>query len=188
MSVKLFIADIDGTLTDGGYYASAGALVSDPEVKCNPLQQFESVAKKFHTRDFHGLYMLHRSGVKVAFATLSRTKANKVHLKRSAPFGTVLECLDVSGSNEVNGCKVRAVKKAYVDTNWCKWEEMAFIGDDLPDLELLQKVGLPSCPHDAVFGVQDFVRSQEEGIVCLSKGGDACVREFVDHIFELGLV
>ena len=56
------------------------------------------------------------------------------------------------------------------------YSEVAIIGDDINDLPLMREVGLSVCPQDAV----DLVKKQAD-IVLSRKGGDACVREFIDN-------
>ena len=58
-------------------------------------------------------------------------------------------------------------------------KNVAYIGDDLNDLAIIEKVGLSACPADAVLSIKENVN-----IVLSSKGGKACVREFIDsYIF-----
>ena len=57
-------------------------------------------------------------------------------------------------------------------------EEIAYIGDDINCIELLESVGLAACPSDADYKV----KSIKNIIILNSKGGDGCVREFVDLI------
>jgi YrbI family 3-deoxy-D-manno-octulosonate 8-phosphate phosphatase len=54
--------------------------------------------------------------------------------------------------------------------------EIAFIGDDRNDLKVMEAVGLAVCPASAVPAVKSI-----SDIILSKKGGDACVREFIDH-------
>ena len=60
-------------------------------------------------------------------------------------------------------------------------DEVAYIGDDINDLPLLRAVGLSACPSDAVEDVKNAV-----DFVTTKKGGDGCVREFIDLVLNLG--
>lgn len=71
--------------------------------------------------------------------------------------------------------------KTEVLADWCKElsikpNEVVFIGDDINDLEIMQEVGLSACPADAV----NAIKSQAD-IILSRKGGDACIREFLDE-------
>jgi len=77
-------------------------------------------------------------------------------------------------------------KKAEVLEQWCKelnidLENVAYIGDDVNDIPAIQKAGLSACPADAVPLVKEAVN-----IVLSEKGGEGCVREFVEkYIMEI---
>ncbi len=77
-------------------------------------------------------------------------------------------------------------KKAEILEEWCKelnigFENIAYIGDDMNDLPAIQRAGLTACPADAVPLVKEAVN-----IVLSKKGGDGCVREFVEkYIMEI---
>jgi 3-deoxy-D-manno-octulosonate 8-phosphate phosphatase (KDO 8-P phosphatase) len=55
-------------------------------------------------------------------------------------------------------------------------ENVAIIGDDINDLEVMKSVGFAACPSDAVAVVKSNV-----DLILNKKGGDGCVREFIDH-------
>ena len=60
-------------------------------------------------------------------------------------------------------------------------DEVAYVGDDVNDLQVIQKVGLSACPADAVDDIKKAV-----DMVLQHKGGDACVREFIEkHLAEI---
>ena len=71
--------------------------------------------------------------------------------------------------------------KLQVLDRWIKdleltYEQVSFIGDDINDLDVIHKVGLSACPHDAHFSVV-----KEVDVVLQRNGGDGCVREFIDR-------
>jgi len=101
-----------------------------------------------------------------------------------------------SGSTEhiiQNRAKTLGVEYVYVGvrpklevlSEWCTelgitTEEVAYVGDDINDLEVIDAVGYSACPADAVEEVK--MKTQ---VILERKGGDACVREFVDkHLFD----
>ena len=151
--IRLFLTDVDGTLTDGGmYYGSDGT-------------EF----KKFNTRDGMGLQLLQQTGVKVGIVTSENTAINvnrarklKVdYLKQSARYGGKLAAV-----NEI--CAEMGITL----------KEVAYVGDDVNCYELLAAVGWAACPADAC----DKVKSIEGIHILQRRGGDACVREWIDQI------
>lgn len=161
--IKLVLCDVDGTLTDGGYYIS--------EDELNPF-----VVKKFKTRDFLGLQSLACRGILVVFIT-----------------GATDECIDrkvetllwndmVRVHSGVTD-KLKLVTAAYLDEY--SFDEMAFIGDDINDLDLLQKTGIAACPSDADEQILEYIKSREDGYVMSRKAGDNAVREFCNMLLKL---
>lgn len=148
--IKMLLLDIDGVMTDGGmYYTESG-------------DEF----KKFNTKDGMIIRKLTKSGFPVGILS---SGFNKNLIKRRA--------------------ELLGVKKVFVGTRpkkkvlmeWCeelelKPNQMAYIGDDLNDLEMMRIVGLSACPADAVERIKAEVK-----VILNNKGGEACVREFVEN-------
>ncbi|GAB4335122.1 MAG: HAD hydrolase family protein [Calditrichia bacterium] len=151
-NIKLFITDIDGVLTDGGMYISE----NDDEIK------------KFNTRDGKGIELLIENGIKVAFITSENRKLN---IKRAKKLRVNYLYQGVDNKVDV----IEKIKKQLK----VKDDEIAYIGDDLNDLEVLKKVGFSACPSDANDKVKSIVK-----YVCKQKGGKGCVREVCDLIIE----
>lgn len=59
-------------------------------------------------------------------------------------------------------------------------QQVAFMGDDIPDIEVLQKAGLSACPADAVQEVKDVV-----DYISDRRGGDCCVRDVIEQTLKL---
>lgn len=147
--IKLFITDIDGTLTDGGmYYSEKG-----------------DELKKFNTRDGMGLQMLREAGIKTAIITSEDRQLNQRRAEKLK--------VDYIRQGKVNGGKV-AVAKEIAQESGITMQEVAYIGDDINCIELLSTVGYAACPADA----NSRVKSIPNIHVLTRKGGDGCVREF----------
>jgi len=148
--VKLFVTDVDGVLTDGGmYYSESG-----------------DEMKKFNTRDGKGLEFLRNKGIKTAIFTSENTRI----VDRR---GSKVKCDFVYQGLE---------NKLHTLSDLCKeigfsLDEVAFIGDDLNDLEVLNAVGFSATPAD---GTTQNKNAAE--YICKLKGGEGCVREFIDNI------
>lgn len=151
--IKLFITDIDGTLTDGGMYYSENG----------------DELKKFNTRDGMGLQMLREVGIKTAIITSEDRQLNQRRAEKLK--------VDYIRQGKVNGGKV-AVAQEIAKEMGITMQEFAYIGDDVNCIELLSIVGLAACPADASEQVKLI-----PGIHVMSKkGGEGCVREFIEKL------
>jgi len=150
--IKLVLTDIDGVWTDGGmYYDNMG----------NEL-------KKFHTYDSAGVLMCHQKNILVGIITGEDTnivKRRAEKLKIDYVFQGVTDKLDVS--------------KKLIDKLGLSFEEVAYIGDDNNDIELLKSVGLSGCPASAPEFIKEICN-----IVLNKKGGEGVFREFVEKIYK----
>lgn len=121
--------------------------------------------KKFNTKDGLLIRRLARSGMKVAF--LSNGVTTKLIKHRAKLL-------------EITHVYVGTAEKLGILENWAKelkidFSEIAYIGDDLNDLKLFDTVGFTACPNDACFEIK-----QKAHIILDKKGGDGCVREFIE--------
>lgn len=148
--IKLLVLDVDGTLTDGGVYIDANGVQS----------------KKFHIRDGMGITLLHEKGIPVGIISHSRSKTILDERAR------MLGIERVYAGKEP---KLEVLDKWLAELN-LQYEQIAYIGDDVNDLEVLEKVGFSACPHDAHFSLVKVV-----DVVLQRNGGDGCVREFIDR-------
>ena len=154
--IKLFITDIDGTLTDGGMYYSENG----------------DELKKFNTRDGMGLQMLRGAGIKTAIITSEDRELNRRRAKKLK--------VDYLRQGKVNGGKVIVAQEIAAEMG-ISMQEVAYIGDDVNCVELLSQVGFAACPADACNRVKSI-----SGIhIMTCKGGEGCVREFAE-IFLCG--
>lgn len=151
--IKLFATDVDGVLTDAGMYYSENG----------------DELKKFNTLDGKGIELLRNLGIKTAIITSENTKI----VERRA------------SKLKVDYLYQGIKDKLQVMEELCKKEkitldEVAYIGDDINDLEVLKNVGMAACPSNAVYEVK-----RTPGIIKLTgKGGDGAVREFISIILR----
>jgi 3-deoxy-D-manno-octulosonate 8-phosphate phosphatase (KDO 8-P phosphatase) len=148
--IRLLVLDVDGTLTDGGVYIDANGVQS----------------KKFHIRDGMGITLLHEKGIPVGI--ISHSRAQTILDERARMLG-----IDriYSGKEPKLAVLERWMKELKIT-----FEQVAYIGDDVNDLEVLEKVGMSACPHDAHFSLIPVV-----DVVLQRDGGQGCVREFIDR-------
>ncbi|NJL92900.1 MAG: HAD family hydrolase, partial [Anaerolineae bacterium] len=125
--VKLLALDSDGVLTDGGVYMAADGQEN----------------RRFDIKDGLGLKRVMAAGIRVAIVSGG-----------SAP-GPVTLRAHALGIEEVHTSipEKLAVVKALCEKFQINLEEVAYMGDDLPDLPVLAAVGLPCAPADAIEAV-----------------------------------
>ena len=151
--IKLFATDVDGTLTDGCmWYADNGLEL-----------------KKFNFRDGHGFQLLREAGIKTAIITSENTP---IVQKRA-------DKLKVDYLSMGNHDKLSYVKHICEELG-IDLSEVAYIGDDVNDAELLAAVGFAACPNDAHPEIKKI-----KGINKISaNGGQGAIREFIDFILK----
>lgn len=150
--VKLIITDVDGVLTDGGRYYSANG----------------EMLKRFHVRDGMGVNLLLRNGVKTVIMTKEESKIVKKWAKEmnvSFVYSGVLK-------KELGLSKIC---KKFNLTN----EEIAYIGDDVNDVELMRRVGFSIAPQDG-----NTYAKQVADYVCKTSGGEGVFREVADLVLS----
>jgi N-acylneuraminate cytidylyltransferase len=157
--IKLFISDVDGTLTDAGmYYGNSG-------------EEF----KKFNTHDGKGFELLRKNGIKTAIITSEDTKIVENRAKKLK--------VDYLYQGLAHKGKVEVAKEICEKEN-ITFDKVAYIGDDINCYELLSTVGLKACPSDAIKRVKGIPNI----INLTNRGGEGAVREFIDIILEDSLV
>jgi 3-deoxy-D-manno-octulosonate 8-phosphate phosphatase (KDO 8-P phosphatase) len=150
--IRLLLLDVDGVLTDGGiYYTPEGV-------------EF----KRFNAQDGYGVRRAREGGIKVAI--ISGRSAGAVE-SRAKEMGVDELHQGISDKVAVS----RDIQLRFGIVN----EEVAFMGDDLFDLPLLEAVGLSAAPTNARPEVRKLVDFVSE-----SRGGDGAVREFIDFILK----
>ena len=168
--IKLFLTDLDGCLTDGGYYVTS--------VLTHPKEQF---LRKFNTRDFVGITMLRDAGIKISVVTGSEQPSQQQFDRWDSG---IQVCAGVQDKYEfIRTLFIETTSEGNtVSRKSFSWEEVAFVGDEINDARLLEAVGWAACPADAVPEIIDIVKKHRNGTVLSRKGGDTCVREFTDLI------
>ncbi len=151
-NIKLLLLDVDGVLTDG-------SIIYDDQGK---------EIKAFNVKDGLGIRLLMDAGINVGIVTGRSSKALKYRC----------ENLNISYIFDGVGDK-STILDSILTRSGVQPEQIAFIGDDLPDLPLMRKVGLPVAvadAHDKVISISDIVTE--------SKGGNGAVREVCETILK----
>ena len=149
--IKLVLSDVDGVLTDGGmYYSEQGEIM-----------------KKFNTRDGMAIALLQKN-----IPTILISKENSKIVKARAKKIHAVEAL-IGIENKVillpKLCKKYKVKNS----------EIAYIGDDLNDYEIMKKVGFSVSPNDGIEKIKKIA-----DYICKKNGGEGAFREMADLILQ----
>jgi len=149
--IKLACFDVDGTLTDGRlYFDDAGR-----------------ESKAFHVLDGQGLVLLRNHGIHVALVT---ARASLAAEKRAADLG-VEACI---GVHDKLACVRQIAQRLGIGL-----DEMAFMGDDLPDLAVMSHAGLAVAPANAHASMLPHVHWRTQ-----MSGGEGAAREFCDLVLS----
>lgn len=148
--IKFLLLDVDGTMTDGGMYFTENG------------DQF----KKYNTKDGMAIKRLTKKGFQVGIIS----HGHKLHVVKSR--ANLLGIQNVYVGQE---------PKTDILAKWCGdlgigFNEVAYIGDDINDIEIMRIAGVSACPKDAVKEVKEIA-----DIILKHKGGKGCVREFIDE-------
>jgi 3-deoxy-D-manno-octulosonate 8-phosphate phosphatase (KDO 8-P phosphatase) len=155
--IKLFLTDIDGVWTDGGMF----------------YDNEDNEWKKFSTSDSAGVLFLRMLGIPVGIITGEDTHIVK---RRAEKLG--IDILHMGIRDKLS------VVKAICEENDITLEEVAYIGDDIIDIPVLEAVGLSAVPSNAPEYVQVYAQW-----VLSKNGGEGVFREFVErYLSEEGLL
>lgn len=156
--IRIVGLDVDGTMTDGGLYiGTAGGGGQTVELK------------RFDIQDGLGVHLLRAAGLVVAVVTgragdAARLRAEELHVD---------EFFADAGARKLPAFEAILAK------HQARWEEACFIGDDLPDLPLLRRVGLPVAVANACREAKLAAR-----FTTVAPGGHGAVREFAQALLE----
>lgn len=151
LRIKLVLLDVDGVLTDNGVYIGAGMEL-----------------KRFNILDGLGIKILGYAGLQVALVSGRISAATTV---RATELG--VECHQADG-----GHKMDAVR-TLMEKHGVAWEEIAWLGDDLPDMAPMLKVGLPCAVANATTEILEIA-----AYVTKNQGGHGAVREFAEALLK----
>lgn len=150
--IKLVITDVDGVLTDGGMYYTANG----------------DIMKRFHVRDGMGVTLLRKNNISTIIITKEQTPMVKKWAKRMK----IKRLFD--GVQQKEKILQRICTQFKV-----KQDEIAYIGDDINDIELLKMVGFSAVPKDAI-----LIAKNNSNYICKKKGGEGALREVAEIILS----
>ena len=150
--IKALAFDVDGVLTDGTVHILPG----------------QEPIRTFHSKDGYALQVAARQGLQLAIITGGKSETVKERLK-------ALGVQDVwLGARH----KIEAYEE-WLARYGLRDDEVLYMGDDLPDTEVLQRAGLSCCPHDSAPEIRALV-----DYVSPIDGGKGCVREVIEQVLR----
>jgi arabinose-5-phosphate isomerase len=157
--IKLVVFDFDGVFTNG---------------KCN-FGTDDVCSKYYNIKDGMGISILREQNILVGL--ISSFKCDKqVHWNDTKVMNAISSHLMFNFSHVGSGNKIEILNKWLVE-NDLTYEEVAYIGDDINDIDIMKSVKISACPSDAAVECKQCVN-----YICKAKGGEGCVREFVTFI------
>jgi 3-deoxy-D-manno-octulosonate 8-phosphate phosphatase (KDO 8-P phosphatase) len=154
--VKLVGLDVDGVLTDAGVYI--GGTVAEP-------LEF----KRFNIQDSIGIKLLQAAEIQVVIVSGRSSDATEIRARE----------LGIREVFQDRAAQKLPAFQAMLDRAGLTWQQAAFVGDDLPDIPLLKRVGLPVTVQNAVAEVRDVA-----AYVTAAGGGQGAVREFAEALLK----
>lgn len=149
--IRAVIIDVDGTLTDGSIHISGTG----------------ELFKSFYSRDGIGILVAIKNGIQPVILT---SRKSKIVDQRAKELG-IQYVLQGFGSKKADG--VLAISKQLN----IPLKQIAYIGDDINDLEAMKLCDVTACPCDAESKIIEYV-----DYVCSKKGGGGAVREFIEYL------
>jgi len=150
--VKCLIFDVDGVLTNG-------TLIVMPD----------ELIRIMNIRDGFALKTAVESGFIVAIISGGKSESVRTRLQK-------LGITEIHLGVEYKTEKLKEVLQKYN----LKEEEVLYMGDDIPDFEVMKHIGVPCCPADATSDIKNI-----SIYVSHTKGGEGCVRDVVEQVLRL---
>ena len=154
-NIKLLIFDVDGVLSDSKIIIS------------NDGNEY----KNFDVKDGLGLVFVQKLGIKVAIIT---GKSSRIVTDRLTALGLDPEDIFQGQKNKLNAYQTLKDKYSLKDS------QIAYMGDDLPDIILMNKVGISAAPADCSNIVSEYADYN-----CKHNGGNGAAREFCEYLIKL---
>lgn len=150
--IKTFLFDVDGVLTNGQVF----------------LMESGEFVRNMNSKDGYALQLAVKKGYRIGIITGGNSQAVK----------KALESLGIEDVFLSQHDKLQCYKD-YINEHSLNEEEILYMGDDLPDYEVMKRVGLATCPFNAAHEIKE---------ICLyisnRNGGEACVRDIIEQVMR----
>ena len=161
MNIKLVIFDFDGVFTDGKCY----------------FDENHNIKKYYDIKDGMGIKLLKDNKIKTglisSFSTDKNVLLNEQNINLSIITHLKFDYVYIGDEKKIN------ILNKWIKELDLNYNNVSYIGDDINDIELLKLVKYSACPNNAVNECKEIVN-----YICKNKGGEGCVREFVEKIIH----
>ncbi len=151
--ITTLIFDVDGVLTDGTIIVTTNG----------------DMYRKMHTKDGFALKTAVDKGYNVCIISGGTNEGVRMRLQ-----GLGIKDIYLGAHHKTK------TMSTYMEENNIQPENVLYMGDDIPDLYVMQKVGLPCCPQDAVPEIKEV-----SSYVSHKKGGKGCVRDVIEQVLKV---
>lgn len=151
--VKSFVFDMDGVLTDGNIIVLENG----------------QMARTMSTRDGYALQHAVKNGYKVGVISGGKSEPAKNRLEKLGVHDIYIGITD----------KVEALRE-FMRIHDLKYENILYMGDDMPDYEVMRLCGIPCCPKGAAPEIKEL-----SVYVSDKKGGEGCVRDVIEQVMKV---
>lgn len=151
--VKAMVFDIDGVLTDGNI----------------TVMEDGQMVRRMSTRDGYALQHAVKNGFIIGIISGGRSEAAKNRLLRLGIQDVYIGITD----------KLDTLKE-FMHIHELKYDNILYMGDDMPDYEVMQKCGIPCCPKDSAQEIKDL-----SVYISDKKGGQGCVRDVIEQVMKV---
>ena len=151
--INTFIFDVDGVFTDSGLL----------------VLEDGKLLRKMNARDGYAVKAALAAGYRVAIITGGKSEGVKIRLQNLGIKDIYLGIHD----------KLEAYEE-YIDIYHLDEAKIMYMGDDIPDYEVMRRVGFPACPSDAAPEIRKLAI-----YISPEKGGDGCVRDVIERALKI---
>lgn len=155
MKIKALVFDVDGVL-------SANVI---------PMSSEGEPLRTVNIKDGYSLHLAAKQGILLGIITGGKTEAVR---KRFMSLGLAEENIYMASSVKIHDYR------DFRDRHELKDEEILYVGDDIPDMEVMQACGLPCCPNDAAPEIKAVAR-----YISHADGGYGCGRDIVEQVLKV---
>lgn len=152
-NITTFVLDIDGVLTDGTVHVSpTGEMLREMNIK-----------------DGFAMKAALETGYKICIISGGKNEGVRIRLQN----------LGITDIYMASPDKVETLQE-YCDIYGIKTDEIAYMGDDIPDYHVMQKVVLPTCPQDASPEIKAIAK-----YISHKNGGKGAVRDLIEQVMKV---
>jgi 3-deoxy-D-manno-octulosonate 8-phosphate phosphatase (KDO 8-P phosphatase) len=152
-AVTTFIFDVDGVLTDGKVFLLPGG----------------HQVRNMNIKDGYALQLAVKKGYKICIISGGKSEDVKQRLSLLG-----IEDIFMSAHDKLS------VYKDFIAEHEISDNQVLYMGDDLPDYEVLQRVGAATCPNDAAEEIKNVCQ-----YISAKKGGEGCVRDVIEQVMRV---